>query len=130
MSNKASKYCQAYPCPNLAVNGAYCHEHTPARAPKEADPFYVSVAWRRFRDWYISMHPLCEQCEREGRPDTPAQMVDHRIEIKDGGALTSEENAMSLCWKCHAVKTATAKNHRKGYANNPPGPTARVFQVF
>jgi len=127
MPTKASKYCQAFTCPNLAVNGAYCLDHTPARAPKETDPFYVSVRWRRFRDYYIGKHPLCEQCEAEGRQDTPADMVDHIIEIADGGALTTEDNAQSLCWKCHGMKTAMVKNHRKGSGNNRPGNLTETF---
>ena len=127
MPTKASKYCQAFPCNQVAVDGAYCSQHTPARAEKETDPFYVSVAWRRFRDWYISQHPLCEQCEAEGRPDRPADMVDHIIEIADGGALTTDDNAMSLCWKCHGLKTATAKNHRKCSGYNRPGRHTRTY---
>ncbi len=119
MTSKSKKYCAAFPCNQIAVSGAYCAEHKPAAAAKETDPFYLSVMWRRFRAWYLGKHPLCEQCEREGRL-IPADMVDHVIEIKDGGALTSEENAESLCWKCHAVKTAAVKNHRKscGYNRN------------
>lgn len=119
--NKARRYCKAYPCNNIATNGAYCQEHKPAAAQKETHPFYLSVQWRRFRDWYIGKHPLCEQCEREGRL-TLAAMVDHIIEIKDGGALTDEENAMSLCWKCHGIKTADErskrKNHQESCGNN------------
>lgn len=120
--NKARKYCAAFPCNQIAVNGAYCQEHQPAKAPKETDPFYLSVAWRRFRAWYLTKHPLCEQCEKEGRL-IPADMVDHITEIKDGGARLAEENAMSLCWKCHGIKTQQAKNHRKGSTNNRAGST-------
>lgn len=119
MSSKPRKYCASFPCNQIAVNGAYCAQHTPARAQKQTDPFYLSVRWRRFREWYLSRHLLCELCEAEGRPDTPAQMVDHIIEIEDGGALTSEDNAMSMCWKCHGIKTATAKSRR----NNHQAPT-------
>jgi 5-methylcytosine-specific restriction protein A len=117
----AIRYCQAFPCNLIAVSGAYCLQHKPAPAPKETDPFYLSVRWRRFRSWYISRHPLCEQCEVEGRPDTGADMVDHRIEIKDNGDLTTESNCMSMCWKCHAVKTAEAKNHRLPTPDNRIG---------
>ena len=118
MANKTRKYCASFPCSNIAEPGSsYCKAHSPARAPKETDPFYLSVRWRRFRDWYLGKHPLCEQCEKEGRL-TPAAMVDHIREIKDGGALTSEGNAMSLCWKHHAIKTAQEKNHRKGMKDN------------
>ena len=111
MANKANKYCASFPCNQVAVDGAYCNEHTPAKAPKETNPFYLSVQWRRFRDYYIGLHPLCEQCEAEGR-ETPAQMVDHIQEIADGGALTSEDNALSMCWKCHGLKTANEKLNR------------------
>lgn len=118
MANRPPKYCASFPCGNLAVPGSsYCPDHRPARAPKEADDFYVSVAWRRFRSWYLRNHPLCELCRLEGRT-TPAMMVDHITELVDGGAPLEEENAMSLCWKCHGLKTSDAKNHRKSSENN------------
>ena len=127
MTNKPSKYCQSFPCSNMAVSGtAYCSQHQPARAPKDTDPFYLSVQWRRFRQWYISNHALCEQCEREGLT-VPAAMVDHVVELKDGGDRLSAANAQSLCWKCHGIKTATEKdrrkNHRIGSTNNRVGST-------
>ena len=133
MSKKPPKYCQSHPCNNMAVPGtAYCTVHARARAPKDTDPFYLSVRWRRFRDWFISNHPMCMQCEREGRGDVLAQMVDHIVEIKDGGALTTEENAMSLCWKCHAIKHSndrmTRKNRHVSTRNNRAGSTAVTFQ--
>jgi len=133
MPNKPNKFCAAFPCRNLAVNGAYCHEHKPAKAPKETDPFYLSVAWRRFRNWFISKYPLCQKCLEEGR-ETPAVMVDHIIEIKDGGALTDEDNAMSLCHKCHNMKSAAErsrrKNHQQSRNDNRVDNFARKFQVF
>lgn len=127
MGQKARKYCAAFPCRYLAEDGPYCHRHRPAPAPKETDPFYLSVAWRRFREWYISGHPLCEQCEADGRQDTPAQMVDHIIEIEDGGELTSEANALSMCWKCHGIKTSMTKNHRKCSIDNRVGSTRETY---
>jgi 5-methylcytosine-specific restriction endonuclease McrA len=45
-------------------------------------------------------------------------MVDHIKEIKDGGELTTEENAQSLCAACHNAKTAESKNHRKAVGRN------------
>lgn len=138
MTTKARKYCVSFKCPNLAVDGAYCAKHRPARAPKETDQFYLSVRWRRFREWYLGKHPLCQQCLLDGRPDTVAVMVDHRIEIEDGGGLTEEENAMSMCWKCHGVKTALMKcqrqhgqklneNHQLGYGNNRCGSAKETY---
>jgi 5-methylcytosine-specific restriction protein A len=115
MSNKPRKYCAAFPCNQIAVDGAYCPAHRPPAPPKETDPFYLSVRWRRFRGWYLKNHPLCERCEAEGRGPVPAQMVDHVLELKDGGERLSEDNAMALCWKCHGIKTAAAQNKRKNH---------------
>lgn len=116
----ASRFCAAFPCAALAVNGAYCAQHTRPRAPKQADDFYVSARWRRFRNWYLRQHPMCEQCEREGRL-VPADMVDHVQELRDGGAPLTEDNVQALCRKCHAVKTAETKNHRKSGGYNRIG---------
>jgi 5-methylcytosine-specific restriction protein A len=114
----AKKYCAAFPCSKIAEQGSsYCQEHKPGRAPKETDPFYLSVRWRRFRAWYLENHPLCELCEQEGRL-TPTVMVDHVVELSDGGAPLEEENAMSMCWKCHGIKTALMKNHRRSGEDN------------
>jgi 5-methylcytosine-specific restriction protein A len=109
------KYCASFPCSNMAESGSsYCQEHKRPDAPKETDPFYLSVRWRRFRACYLGKHPLCEVCEQEGRL-TPAAMVDHIIEVKDGGDLTTEDNAMSMCFHCHNTKTATERNKRKNH---------------
>jgi 5-methylcytosine-specific restriction endonuclease McrA len=45
-------------------------------------------------------------------------MVDHIVELKDGGDRLVEGNAMSLCWKCHGVKTVLMKNHRRSSKDN------------
>jgi len=50
-------------------------------------------------------------CQADGRLE-PAVMVDHVVEIKDGGALTDEGNAQSLCRLCHQRKTADEKQKR------------------
>jgi 5-methylcytosine-specific restriction protein A len=128
MANKSRKYCASYQCNHFAASGsAYCHEHQPARAPKETDAFYLSVRWRRFRHWYLSKHPLCELCECEGRGAVAAAMVDHVLEIQDGGELTSEENAQSLCHRCHNIKTAMTKYHRKSVKYNRMGSQENTY---
>ena len=54
---------------------------------------------KRFRD----LHPLCVQCEREGR--TTAMMIrDHIVPLAEGG-LDVDENCQALCVACHEVKT-------------------------
>lgn len=122
---KAKRYCAQYPCSNFAEPGsAYCAEHKPAPAQKKTDKFYLSVRWRRFRDWYIRKHPLCEICLSQGIHET-AVIVDHVIELKDGGARYDEENAQSLCRACHnrktkAVQRRRVKNHQGCAVGNRP----------
>lgn len=101
-------------CGRVAVYGAWCAKHRPERKrkPKQADPFYLSRAWRRFRAWYLANHPFCELCLKKGQLVT-AKMVDHVIELKDGGAQLAEENVQALCWSCHANKTAREADRRK-----------------
>jgi len=49
-------------------------------------------------------------------------MVDHVVELKDGGAPTAEDNAQALCFKCHAIKTANMKKNRQiGMKDNRSG---------
>ena len=78
---------------------------------KQADGFYLSPAWRRFRDAYISRHPLCEHCQGQGR-DVPAFIVDHVIELKDAGAPYDAANVQALCRHCHNVKTKCERRKR------------------
>ena len=52
---------------------------------------------------YRARHPLCEECERNGRVAL-AQVVDHIIEIADGGDPVDPSNLQSLCHACHNRK--------------------------
>ncbi|WP_201351882.1 HNH endonuclease signature motif containing protein [Hydrogenimonas urashimensis] len=57
---------------------------------------------------------LCQACKRQG-VITPATIVDHIIEIKDGGCATCSDNLESLCASCHAKKTAEQRKEREGW---------------
>lgn len=68
---------------------------------------YNSARWRRLRDVKLSMSPVCEICEEQGRY-VPAVDVHHRRSFVE--AATPEEaqaiaydygNLMSLCKECH-----------------------------
>jgi len=112
MANKAKKYCGAYPCNQLVQPGQrFCSGHEPTRPNREQDLFYGSARWQRFREWYRSKYPLCELCLEQGLT-VPMDCVDHIIELKDGGAKLSAENAQSLCNACHGVKSAGARRNR------------------
>jgi len=63
--------------------------------------FYATPEWRRLRDWYRARHPLCEECQRQGRV-TAAELVHHKVEISQGGELLDVGNLESLCRSCHS----------------------------
>lgn len=73
------------------------------KARPERHQFYSSAAWRKLRDWYRKEHPLCEACQERGLVKV-AQLVDHIVEIKDGGAPLDPANLQSLCGTCHNRK--------------------------
>ena len=126
MTQAPLKPCKRPGCPATTRDrGGYCpncldygEQHTKQQRanryrqrPKKTDPFYGTARWQRFRGWYRRNHPLCEDCLEHGRV-VPVYCVDHVKEIKDGGEPLSEDNARSLCRRCHAVKTAAVRRKR------------------
>ncbi|SHO52877.1 5-methylcytosine-specific restriction endonuclease McrA [Desulfopila aestuarii DSM 18488] len=114
-TSNASGYCDA--CRDQAGT---------KRRTKKGDPFYWSPQWLRFRDWYRKKSPLCEECKADGKL-VPMDVVDHIVELKDGGAPLSEDNVQSLCSHCHSKKTARAKREREGLCESPPTSPAQPF---
>ena len=57
--------------------------------------FYSSTQWRRTRDRYRRLNPLCAECQRQGIV-TAAELVHHKVEIADGGAPLDFDNLESL----------------------------------
>lgn len=55
--------------------------------------------WRGVREHYVSAHPLCECCLKQGRM-APVDEVHHIIPVSQGGT-NEESNLMSLCKSCH-----------------------------
>ena len=81
------------------------------RTKRTNQSFYDSTAWRKLRNWHVLNNPLCEECKSNGRA-TSVQVVDHIIELKDGGAPLDASNLRSLCHAHHNTKTAQAKAER------------------
>lgn len=69
----------------------------------ERDKLYYSKQWKKISKLYRQSHPLCEECERNGRI-TPAYLVDHIVPIEDGGSMWEWDNLQSLCIVCHNRK--------------------------
>jgi len=115
MPIRAKRICRSLGCGNSTDNAdGYCQACTDAgrndtvekRRRKETDPFYLSPEWRRYRDWWIMLHPLCVFCGR------PGQMVDHIKPIRDGGAKLDPENTQTSCYRCHGRKTGSERREK------------------
>lgn len=121
------------PCPicrraNTNKTG-YCDEHEPKyledRAKREAmfrsryDKKRGSPSkrgydgtWVKVRKNYLMQHPLCEQCEKEGRI-MPAREVHHIQAIAEGGARFDFSNLMAVCRACHQKFTEEQMRARR-----------------
>jgi len=102
---KPRKPC-AYPgCPSL-TDKQYCPQHE-TQARREYDKYERSPhvnktygrAWKRIRDRYTQLHPLCEMCQAEGKL-TPVEEVHHKLPVSKGGTH-ARDNLISLCRACH-----------------------------
>ena len=81
------------------------------RTKRENQDFYSSGLWTRVSKQYRKTNPLCVMCKSEGRA-TPAQCVDHIIEIKDGGSSLEASNLQSLCYSHHNTKSSQERQNR------------------
>ena len=117
MPKRPKRPCSYPGCPNL-TDRRYCVEHERkenkhyeqyGRDPAERKPY--GRAWKRIRDSYIAAHPLCEQCQKEGRI-TPAEEVHHILPLSHGGTH-SRDNLMALCKACHSRITAESGDRWK-----------------
>jgi 5-methylcytosine-specific restriction protein A len=110
MPHRPPHSCVVPGCPELVRRGARCTDH--ARALQaEADSLRPSAsrrgydaAWRRIRLDHLRRHPLCIDCQREGRT-VAATDVDHRVPLRRGGT-NDPANLQSLCHRHHSSKTA------------------------
>ena len=81
--------------------------------------FYNSWKWRKFRKSYLERNPVCVMCEADGIV-TPAQVVDHIIPMRAGGAAFDEKNLQSLCRHHHDIKSGKDR-HGIGKQNGDRG---------
>ena len=105
----------SYPGCSRLTDGRYCEEHRQIAGRQynkyQRDPDTnqrYGRAWRRIRARYIQAHPLCEQCQSEGRL-TPAEEVHHILPLADGGTH-DVRNLMALCKSCHSRITIGSNN--------------------
>jgi 5-methylcytosine-specific restriction endonuclease McrA len=66
---------------------------------------YASSRWLRLRLLFLAEHPLCVECERQGKI-VSAVDVDHITPHGgDWGLFLDRANLQGLCKACHGVKT-------------------------
>ena len=116
MPYKPKKPCAFPGCAKL-THSRYCDEHVKATAndynQHHRDPAAkkrYGYSWKKIRDKYIKVNPLCEICRAYGR-FIPADTVHHKQPLADGG--THEwKNLQSLCKGCHS-RIHMAENNQK-----------------
>lgn len=114
MSSHAPRPCCHPGCGRLVANGSYCPQHQALaderrsvqlkstskrynRTRSVSDKFYSTAPWRRFREYYLIMHPLCVDCEADGDIES-AVVVDHIKPYKERPDLALDESNMrGLC---------------------------------
>jgi 5-methylcytosine-specific restriction protein A len=110
MATKPQRYCTVRTC-SEKVKAGRCQLHQ--RQQKQVYTRFqhgVTGYGRRWREKvrtpWLRAHPLCVQCEAEGRV-TLANEVDHIIPHRgDAELMWNENNLQSLCRTHHATKTA------------------------
>ena len=100
--------CHHPGCPELVPAGTkYCDIHKPMH-PEEARSAGsrgYGKAWQKARREYLNAHPLCVECQKEGRY-VKATVVDHIIPHRgDQKLFWDRTNWQALCKKHHDLKT-------------------------
>src|SRR5882672_4068880 len=99
MPTRAKSPCLEPGCSKLVDRGR-CPLHTKERntevyANRNADPvskLYRTVAWVRFRSWFLRKYPVCQRVIDGIRCFRPASLVHHSISPRqDASGFLSEE---------------------------------------
>jgi 5-methylcytosine-specific restriction protein A len=113
--------CRVPGCPFLVARGEACPRHGKQRAPDlrgSAASRGYDGAWRRLRLAILRRHPLCADCEAEGRW-VRATEVHHIVPIAvDPSRRLDPTNLRPLCRGCHRRVTEA---ERRGEAPRAPG---------
>ncbi len=116
MPTRAPSPCKHPGCASL-VHGPRCSDHEEAHRTRRdqrdrrlrgsSTERGYDRKWRRVRRWYAIRHPLCEECEDEGKT-VPMDDVDHIVPFTDKSdpKRLDTNNLRSLCRNHHARKTA------------------------
>ena len=98
--------------------GAATGRHQPPEPRGTSAQRGYGYKWQQARAGYLAKHPLCVECERQGRV-VAATDVDHIIPHRgDMDLFWDSSNWQPLCHPCHSAKTAREDgglgNRRRG----------------
>lgn len=95
-----------------------------SEASKQSTDFYGSMAWKRLRNTFISLHPLCQFC-LENEKVEPATEVHHTVPFLRGKneqerweLFLDEKNLIPLCGKCHTAVHVKDNMYNMGRLDN------------
>jgi len=123
MPLKPARACRAPGCSCLTSDhSGYCDSHN-RQSRRIQDTERGSAAergytyrWQQSRLQYLRNHPLCVECEREGKVEA-AVVVDHiKAHRGDYDLFWDESNWQSLCKYHHDIKTAKEDGGFGNYA--------------
>ena len=106
--------CKHPGCPKLVAYGKqYCEDHEGLhRSDRDnASKRGYNSKWQKGRARYLRAHPLCVECQREGKL-VKATVVDHKVPHRgDQKLFWDEKNWQPLCKSCHDKKTWSKDNN-------------------
>lgn len=119
MPSNPLRPCKKLGCPELTRDkSGYCDKHryiyeeeqkawqSYHKERKSARERGYNTRWDKARKSYLKKHPLCVECEKEGRY-IPATVVDHIIPHRgDQKLFWDTSNWQPLCKHHHDMKTA------------------------
>ena len=108
MPTRPNTPCKHPGCPELVPYGQkYCDQHK-ALHPEEVRSAVgrgYGSRWRKARQQFLHSHPLCVECQKEGRY-VKATDVDHIIPHRgDQKLFWDMSNWQALCHRHHSMKT-------------------------
>ncbi len=108
MPYRAGHPCNQSGCPRIVPNGQkYCEQHKKCHPEdiRSASSRGYGSRWRRESKTFLKAHPLCAECERNGR-FVKATVVDHLKPHRGNEELFWDRNNWQpLCKPCHDRKT-------------------------
>ncbi|WP_301171043.1 HNH endonuclease [Brevibacillus nitrificans] len=123
MATRSKKPC-SYPGCSALTTDRYCEKHKQETSQQynrdrgSAAQRGYDARWRKAREAFLRVHPLCIHCLKDGKV-MAATVVDHIKPHKGNRILFwDRSNWQALCASCHSKKTATEDG---GFGNSGRG---------